>query len=204
LARFWGGWKNLLRSVAIAAAILTGIIFAAWRWDPHLLHDTLSATTNRPLVGISNIARLALGPLGIILLLLVCACLEWFIAAFSKFNSQADTIAILLALSVIPITLGGPYASVYTFPLLIRLARRLNSPTFFLLYYSAFYALLMLAAWLTSAYLQNFIITPLLAAVYIFFPIIVAIGGSLLLFRNANSDAAGIIPLPPEGVSEQQ
>ena len=178
LARLLTTRWQMLRLLFFGTAILGMVITLAWWWDPHLLHDTLNATGSRSLFGLSGTARHLVGTSGVWGVLLLCALLIWLMAAYlQKHLPQADVLAIVIALSVLPVQQGGPYVAIYTLPLIIRLAQRCRAPGLFISGYAATYSLLMLL----GLDHHDCALTRDLSAAYFDWPILTALAGSGLL-----------------------
>ncbi|HXZ99204.1 MAG TPA: glycosyltransferase 87 family protein, partial [Candidatus Binatia bacterium] len=121
------------RRLAVAVlwcCIVTGAVaLVAWRWDGSLIHDLLNTASRRPISGVAGFARQLLGLPGLLGYLAALLAFEiWLARALEPTHSRLDSAAILIAVSVLGVHLGGNYPAVYCFPALARLTARSPSP----------------------------------------------------------------------------
>ncbi len=127
--------------IAATMGCLGAVSLLAWAWDPSSLAHIFSALARRPLVGIPGLSRDLFGSPGVVGLLAVWAGFEMLVARrLAGHASPTDVAAVLVALSVIPLHLGGPYVAVLTFPAVARLALRRDSPHVAIAYASLYSA----------------------------------------------------------------
>jgi hypothetical protein len=177
--------RRSLPATAVWAAVFVAAAAAvAWSWDHSLAADLLGTAAHRPLVGTAGFARDLLGSWGLLASLAVFAALATALARrLEASHSAADIAAIVLALSVIPVQLGGPYTAIYCFPLLARLAGRSHARGW-VVGFSALYAVVIqINSTLSATLPASSELRQLMNVLYIFSPVFAAIVGVYCLAR---------------------
>jgi hypothetical protein len=184
LGHLFLNWRRLLRLAGLGALVLTGLMVLTWLWDAHFVSDTLHSTTNRLLIGPSSLVRQHFGTLALLLFLGLCAALEWYITRLKQSRQALDVAAIMIALSIIPIQLGGPYTTIYLLPILIRLVHHLHSPMP-IIAFSCVYGFLMFTAYFS--FQLHWVFSMSVFNIYVYAPIILAISASVFLLNITNN-----------------
>lgn len=143
--------RSLWKVMAWGAATFAAAALVAWSWDRSLVAVLFSFSEHYHLIGVGGFVRDLWGNSGFIALLVaLVACGILMVRGLETSRSAADIAAIILAVSVIPVQLAGPYTAVYVLPLLIRLAARSHARAW-VVGYSVIYSLL----WLTHTILSR-------------------------------------------------
>jgi hypothetical protein len=188
LGRLFLDRRRLFGLLGMGALLLIGLAVITWRWDGRFVQDTIHATAGRPLTGLASFVRLRFGVPGVVALLGLCAVIEWTVVRLGHGRlASLDMAAILCALSLLPVQLGGLYTAVYALPVLIRLACRLSSPAL-LVATSAAYSLVFVAAWCLLDLVPHFPLTAPVVNLYVYAPLFLGVGGSVLLLAAPGAD----------------
>ncbi len=181
------------RVIAILAATMAwlgAVTLLAWAWDPSVVTDLFRALARRPLVGIPGLSRDLFGSPGVVALLAVWAGFEMLVATRLKHHgSPADVAAVLVALSVIPLHLGGPYVAVLTLPAMGRLAVRRDSPGLVIVYSGLYSAATVLGQALPRMLPAGNGLAEGISELVILLPVISAVGLAYLLVRDLRARA---------------
>jgi hypothetical protein len=180
--------RSLWRVVVWAAAIIAAAALLAWCWDRSLVAVLFGMAEHRLVIGVSGFVRDNWGNPGLIAFLAALVVVEIsMIRSLEPTHSSADIAAIILAISVIPVALAGPYTAVYVLPLLVRLAARSHARAW-VVGYSVPYSLL----WLTHTILSRSLpatdtIGTFANVTFIFAPVLSAVVGVYFLAKLPGS-----------------
>lgn len=143
--------RSLWKVMVWGAATFAAAALVAWSWDRSLGAVLFGFSEHYHLIGVGGCVRDLWGNSGFIALLaaLVAGGIL-MVRGLETSRSAANIAAIILAVSVIPVELAGPYTAVYVLPLLIRLAARSHARAW-VVGYSVIYSLL----WLTHTILSR-------------------------------------------------